>query len=575
MLLLGVRRAATSLRPSCPLALRYTSGSSKSFKPIIQTVSPDGLDQRADFVECIERSKAAEDTYAHLKDICQAGGGEKGAARHVKVNKKVLVRDRIRSILDDDSESLELSVTAGMGLEYGDVPCAGSISVIGNIRNTRCLIVANDATVKGGTSYPITVTKSLRAQQIAAENGLPCVYIVDSGGAFLPLQSEIFPDAKHGGRSFANQAVMSANGVPQVSLVAGMCTAGGAYTPTMADEHIMVHKIANVYLGGPPLVKAALGESISGEELGGATLHCTQSGVADHFAQNEEESFEILRDVISSLNLENVTFQAHDVEEPLLDPSELDYFGGKEAGSALNREEVFQVLARILDGSRFQEFKGKFGTSLVCGFGFVHGQMVGLIVNLGSRLDVAEGQKGAHFVQLCDSRDIPLVFLPNSGDDREAASGRGCDNPLALRERGKMAQIVANARVPKVTVNLTGSVGDDNYTMAGPAFGPRFYFMWPRAVLRKSRHRDEGPTSTEPPKKPKKRLSEFEFTVESALNAASRLTSDGIILPKDTRNTLHQLLDISMKHHVPIRTVNTVRRAAGLPLLHSYGAMRF
>jgi len=582
-MLLCTRRLTSILQPASltcsSIPIRTNSRGTQPFKPILQKSGDDDLSQLPDYQECMQRSLSAEQEYTQLKSVCQSGGGEKGAARHVKVNKKVLVRDRIRGILDpedengsgnEDSSHLELSVTAGMGMEYGDVPCAGSISLIGNIRNTRCIIVANDATVKGGTSYPITVTKSLRAQQIAAENGLPCVYIVDSGGAFLPLQSEIFPDAKHGGRSFANQAVMSANGVPQVSLVAGMCTAGGAYTPTMADEHIMVHKIANVYLGGPPLVKAALGETISGEELGGATLHCTRSGVADHFAQNEDESFQILRDVISSLNLNCQEIPKVATEEPLCDPKDLDYYGGK--SEALTRPELLQVFARILDGSRFQEFKAQFGTNLICGFGFVQGQMVGILANTGQPIDVSEGQKGAHFVQLCDTRDIPLVFLPNSGDRPEFNT----DNVLALKERGKMAQVVANARVPKLTINLTGSAGDDNYTMGGPSFGPRFYFMWPRATLRKTRQQmEEGAGGESPSGKPRKKLSEYEFKPESALFAASRLTSDGIILPRDTRRTLRHLLDITMKHHVPLRTVNTVRREAGLPLLHSYGAMRF
>jgi len=561
------------------------SASTSPFKPLVSQLSDEGLHKSSDFDECMQRSVAAEQEYGNIKSICELGGGEKGAARHVKVNKKVLVRDRIRGILDDGGEggTFELSVTAGMGMEYGDVPCAGSISMMGKIRGTTCIIVANDATVKGGTSYPITVTKSLRAQQIAAENSIPCVYIVDSGGAFLPLQSEIFPDAKHGGRSFANQAVMSANGIPQVSLVAGMCTAGGAYTPTMADEHIMVHKIANVYLGGPPLVKAALGETISGEELGGATLHCTKSGVADHFAHDEAESFEILRDIISSLNLEDEAQSERNVEEPLFDTSELDYFGGK--SGPLSREDLLQVLARILDGSRFQEFKSRFGPGLLCGFGFLHGRIVGIVANATAEgpIDVSEGQKGAHFVQLCDSRDIPIVFLPNSGD-RTAEEAFASDNIMALKERGKMAQCVANARVPKLTINLTGASGDDNYTLGGPAFGPRFYLMWPRAILRKSRPMPIDPEEVEkaaaasPPTSAKKKrppLSQFNFPAHSALYAASRLTSDGVVLPRDTRSTLAQLLDVCMRHHVPVRTVNTVRRAAGLPLLHSYGAMRF
>jgi len=544
---------------------------------------------KADYSECLERSAFSESEYGRLRSVCESGGGEKGALRHVQKNKKVLVRDRLRGILDQDQKALmELSVTAGMGMEYGDVPCAGTVAVIGSIRDTKCLILANDATVKGGTSYPITVTKSLRAQQIAAENGLPCVYLVDSGGAFLPLQSEIFPDAKHGGRSFANQAIMSAAGIPQVSLVAGMCTAGGAYTPTMAVEHIMVHKIANVYLGGPPLVKAALGESISGEALGGATLHCTTSGVADHFAQSEAESFDILRDVISSLNLppkNESSENRFNEEEPVCDPKELDYYGGKP--DQLSKSEVSQVLARVLDGSKFQEFKARFGPNLTCGFGRLRGQMVGVVANSGM-LNAAEGQKGAHFVQVCDSRDVPIIFLQNSGKSKDVEAEKA-GYSLALKERGKMAQCIANSRVPKITLNLTGAIGDDNYALCGPSFGARFYLMWPRSVLRKSIQMPEEKEITtaggSPPgvaaaaaatsKKPRPKLSEYEFSPDSAQYAASRLTSDGIVLPSQTRRVLSKLVEIVMANHVPIRTVNTVRQAAGLPLVHAYGAMRF
>ena len=523
-----------------------------------------------DYSECMQRIGSAVKDYQALSGICLAGGGEKGAQRHVEVNKKVLVRDRLRGILDQGKDVFELSLIAGMGMDYGDVPCAGTVAVIGSIRGVRCLVLANDATVKGGTSYPITVTKSLRAQRVAAENGLPCVYVVDSGGAFLPLQSDIFPDANHGGRSFANQALMSAVGIPQVSLVAGMCTAGGAYTPTMADEHVMVHKIANVYLGGPPLVKAALGETISGEKLGGATLHCTESGVADHFALTEAESFSILRDIVSSLNVEPDREESvENPESPLVDTKELDYFGGRD--EALTRIDLLQLLARLLDGSKFQEFKTKFGTGLLCGFGFIHGKMTAFISNCGP-VEQSEGQKGAQFVQICESRDVPIVFLQNSGKMQSST-----ESFAALKERGKMAQCVANARVPKITLNITGAAGDDNFFLCGPSFGPRFYLMWPRAVLRKTAVvvESEGKNPDENPSKKKKKLSQFEFDPHSAHYAASRLTSDGIVLPSETRQTLDFLLQVSMKNYVSNQTINTVRKAAGLPLLHNYGAMRF
>ena len=449
--------------------------------------------------EAIEKSRLAEEAHSKLEHICREGGGEKGAKRHVEVNRKVQVRDRISAILDPGTELTELCLTAGMGLEYGDVPCAGTVAGVGQISGIPVMLLCNDATVKGGTSYPITVTKSLRIQEIAQQNGLPCLYVVDSGGAFLPLQSEIFPDAKHGGRSFANQAIMSALGIPQVSIVAGLSTAGGAYTPTMAEEHIMVHKVGQVYLGGPPLVKAALGEEVSGEKLGGATLHCEVSGVADHFASKEDESFKIVRDVIASLNecLDADAIQIEDIEEPLYSSEELEYYAGKsgEPIMPLDRMSILGVLSCVLDGSRFQEFKSRYGDRLICGFGFLEGRLCGIISNCsgtlaedGHGLRVKDSQKGSHFVQLCNARDVPIIFLQNSGNNSaELLTQGGGDNgdSFVLKERGKMARCVATSRVPKITINITGGTGDDHYTLCGPSFGSRFYFAWPRAIVRK------------------------------------------------------------------------------------------
>ena len=449
--------------------------------------------------EALELSRVAEETHVKLENVCRDGGGERGAKRHVEMNKKVLVRDRIAGILDPGTEWTELGLTAGMGLEYGDVPCGGTVAGIGRISGIPVMLLCNDATVKGGTSYPITVTKSLRIQEIAAQNGLTCLYVVDSGGAFLPLQSEIFPDAKHGGRSFANQAIMSGQGIPQISIVAGLSTAGGAYTPTMAEEHIMVHKVGQVYLGGPPLVKAALGEEVSGEVLGGATLHTQVSGVADHFASTEKESFEIVRDVMASLNQlpdENESRKLQS-ENPTLPSQDLDYYASLTGHpiTSLDRDGIIGVLACILDGSRFQEFKSKYGDRLICGFGYIEGQLCGIVSNCSpdsSDIDqqgllLKDAQKGSHFVQLCNARDIPMIFLQNSGN-----SSNSMQNPennfvdaIALKERGKFARCVAVARVPKITINITGATGDDHYTLCGPSFGSRFYFAWPRAIVRK------------------------------------------------------------------------------------------
>ena len=449
--------------------------------------------------EAIEISRIAEEAHVKLENVCREGGGEKGAKRHVQMNKKVLVRDRISGILDPGTELTELGLTAGMGLEYGDVPSGGTVAGIGQISGIPVMLLCNDATVKGGTSYPITVTKSLRIQEIAAQNGLTCLYVVDSGGAFLPLQSEIFPDAKHGGRSFANQAIMSGQGIPQISIVAGLSTAGGAYTPTMAEEHIMVHKVGQVYLGGPPLVKAALGEEVSGEVLGGATMHCTVSGVADHFASTEQESFQIVKDVMASLNelpIENDN-QKSDIEKPILPNEDLDYYASKTGDPILplDRESILGVLGCLLDGSRFQEFKARYGDRLICGFGYIEGQLCGIVSNCSTvstdtdqhGLLLKDAQKGSHFVQLCNARDIPMIFLQNSGN--KSASMQDPVNEfgdsVALKERGKLARCIAVARIPKITINITGATGDDHYTLCGPSFGSKFYFAWPRAIVRK------------------------------------------------------------------------------------------
>ena len=479
--------------------LRCFTTTSTNFRPF-PVLSPNKqTESKITRDEALELSRIAEETHVKLEHVCRDGGGERGAKRHVEMNKKVLVRDRIAGILDPGTEWTELGLTAGMGLEYGDVPCGGTVAGIGRISGIPVMLLCNDATVKGGTSYPITVTKSLRIQEIAAQNGLTCLYVVDSGGAFLPLQSEIFPDAKHGGRSFANQAIMSGQGIPQISIVAGLSTAGGAYTPTMAEEHIMVHKVGQVYLGGPPLVKAALGEEVSGEVLGGATLHTQISGVADHFASTEKESFEIVRDVMASLNQlpdENES-QKLESENPTLPSEDLDYYASLTGDpiTSLDRDGIIGVLACILDGSRFQEFKGKYGDRLICGFGYIEGQLCGIVSNCSpdssdinqQGLLLKDAQKGSHFVQLCNARDIPMIFLQNSGNGSASTQNPENDfgDAIALKERGKFARCVAVARVPKITINITGATGDDHYTLCGPSFGSRFYYAWPRAIVRK------------------------------------------------------------------------------------------
>lgn len=482
----------------------------------------------------LDAGRKKNEDHLELVSVCRAGGGERGIKRHVELNKKVLVRDRIAAVLDEGEELFELGTTAGIGLEYGDVPCAGTVTGIGRVSGAHVVVIASDGTVKGGTSYPITVTKSLRAQAVASELRLPVLCVVDSGGAFLPLQSEIFPDEKHGGRTFRNQAVMSSEGIPQVALVAGLCTAGGAYTPTMSDEAIMVHKIGNIYLGGPPLVKAATGEIVTGEELGGATMHCGTSGIADHFADDEQHSFQIARDVVASLNIEEEEKET-EFDPPLADPEQLDVIASLET---VGRDECNVLLSAILDGGRFSEFKTTFGAGLIAGFGFLEGRLAGFLVNCG-HLTAADGQKGAHFVQMCDQRDVPLVFLQNNRySDVHGAE----DDGVTLKERAKLAQCHSVARVPKVSVNFGGCAGDQLYTMCGPSFGPRFYFFWPGAPMSKSARigNDGGGEAVKS---------------ESAQFWVSRNTGDGVILPGETRSVIGKCLHLSMLNYAGNKSV--------------------
>jgi len=503
------------------------------------------------------RSRAGllRDELEQQRETCRQGGGPKGIARHVKLNKKVLVRDRIKRLLDPDTELWELATTAGLGLEYGDVACAGTVCGVGTINGTDVMIVANDGTVKGGTFYPITITKQLRIQEIAAANRLPCLQIVDTGGAFLPLQSDIF---LRGGRGFANQALMSSQGIQQIALVSGLCTAGGAYAPTMSDVAIITHRIGNIYLGGPPLVKAATGEVVTGEELGGATMHCSVSGITDHFAQDEEESFQITRDVIATLNIPS-TSPLDFSDPPLYSEAEaLDQLAGQ---PNLDKGAIYALLARLVDGSRMLEFKERFGGNLICGFSHLAGQLVGVCANAGP-ITAADAQKGGHFVQLCDNRDIPLVFLQNSS----LSSGQPTD-PITLKERAKFMQCQSIVRVPRVTLNVGGALGDENYTMCGPSFDPRFYFMWPGAVIHKTDPAaiaaegvEEKPATA--PSKPRKQLSEFKFSPNSAAFAASRVICDGLIQPAETRNVLARAVQIGMLNHIPMRDTRGQSRSA-------------
>merc|ERR1719195_1744432 len=410
-------------------------------------------------------------------NVIMKGGGEKAVARHTSRG-KLVARDRIQKLLDPGSTFLELSQLAAFKL-YGDenVPAGGIITGIGKVRGRDCMVVANDATVKGGSYYPITVRKHLRAQEIARENNLPCIYLVDSGGANLPRQAEVFPDRDHFGRIFYNQANMSAQKIPQIAVVMGSCTAGGAYVPAMADESVIVTKTGTIFLGGPPLVKAATGEEVTDEDLGGADLHCSTSGLTDHYAVDDTHALHMARRVVANLNyVKNPGVSTAAVEEPLHDPADL----GGIVGTDLKKTfDMRQVAARILDGSKFDEFKAKYGDSLLCGFGRLYGYPVGVIGNNGV-LFAESALKGTHFIELCCQRNIPLIFLQNITGfmvGREAEAG-------GIATHGaKLVTAVACAKVPKLTLIVGGSYGAGNYGMCGRAYDPRFLYMWPNARI--------------------------------------------------------------------------------------------
>ncbi len=404
------------------------------------------------------------------------GGGEKYRQRHSEQG-KLFVRDRIDKLLDPASPFLEIAPLAAWELYDDWTPAAGVVAGIGRVSGVECLIIANDATVKGGSYYPMTVRKHLRAQQIALENNLPCIYLVDSGGAFLPMQDEVFPDVDDFGRIFYNQARMSAAGIPQLAAVMGSCTAGGAYVPAMSDETVIVKKTGTIFLGGPPLVKAATGEEVSAEDLGGAYVHTHISGVADHYAEDDEHALQILRDIVATLNRrKRITLDVKAPEEPLYSPEELYSVIPTSFREAF---DVREVIARIVDGSRLREFKANYGTTLVTGFAHIEGYPVGIIANNGV-LFSESALKGAHFVELCTTRNIPLLFLQNVTG---FMVGKHYENGGIARDGAKMVHAVANANVPKLTVVIGGSFGAGNYAMCGRGYSPRFLWMWPNARI--------------------------------------------------------------------------------------------
>ncbi len=503
-------------------------------------------------------------------DRIRAGGGQAARERHLSRG-KLLPRDRVRALIDPASPFLELSQLAAHGMYGGDIPAAGIITGIGRVMGQECMIVANDATVKGGTYFPVTVKKHLRAQEIAQQNRLPCLYLVDSGGANLPNQDEVFPDRDHFGRIFFNQAQMSAAGIPQVAVVMGSCTAGGAYVPAMSDESIIVRNQGTIFLGGPPLVKAATGEVVSAEELGGGDLHARTSGVVDHLAENDQHALGIARRVVASLN--RAKRPALDLAkpcEPLFDPAELD---GIVPADPREPYDVREVIARLVDGSELDEFKRLYGPTLVTGFARIWGYPVGIIANNGI-LFSESAQKGAHFIELCAQRGVPLVFLQNITG---FMVGRKYEAGGIAKDGAKLVTAVATAGVPKFTVIIGGSFGAGNYGMCGRAYSPRFLFMWPNArisvmggtqaasVLAQIR-RDgiEAKGGTWPAEEEAAFTAPIEAQYEAQGNpyyASARLWDDGVIPPAETRITL--ALAISASLNAPFEPWAERRRAEG------------
>jgi 3-methylcrotonyl-CoA carboxylase beta subunit len=486
----------------------------------------------------------------------EKGGGEKAMARHL-ARGKLSPRQRIELLVDPGTPFLELSQLAAYHVYNEDVPAAGLITGIGRIEGRECVIVVNDATVKGGTYYPLTVKKHLRAQEIALQNRLPCIYLVDSGGANLPRQDEVFPDREHFGRIFFNQATMSAAGIPQIAAVMGSCTAGGAYVPAMSDEAIIVRNQGTIFLGGPPLVKAATGEEVSAEDLGGADVHARRSGVADHYAQNDIHALALCRRAVAHLNRPKTL--ALDIRAPVEPSFDIAELAGVIPADAKKPYDVREVIARLVDGSNFDEFKQLYGTTLVCGFARLWGYPVGIIANNGI-LFSESALKGAHFIELCGQRGIPLIFLQNITG---FMVGRKYEAGGIAKDGAKMVTAVATAQVPKLTLIIGGSFGAGNYGMCGRAYGPRFLWMWPNARI--SVMGGEQAASVLAQVKKDNMKTPWSADEEEAFKApiraqyerqghpyyaSARLWDDGIIAPEDSRRVLG--LGLSAALNAPI-----------------------
>jgi 3-methylcrotonyl-CoA carboxylase beta subunit/propionyl-CoA carboxylase len=488
------------------------------------------------------------------------GGGARYLQRHRELG-KLPVRERIDGLLDPDSPFLELSPLAAWDLYDNEAPAAGIVTGIGRVSGREVLIVANDATVKGGTYYPLTVKKHVRAQQVALENRLTCVYLVDSGGAFLPLQADVFPDREHFGRIFYNQARMSAERIPQIAVVMGSCTAGGAYVPAMSDETIIVKGTGTIFLGGPPLVKAATGEEVTAEELGGADVHTRLSGVADYFAEDDDHALHLARTVVGTLNrVKQLPADVEAPEDPLYDPREIYGIVNMDTRKPY---EVREIIARLVDGSRFDEFKERYGTTLVTGFARLHGFLIGIVANNGV-LFSESALKATHFIELCNLRGIPLVFLQNITG---FIVGRQYERAGIAKDGAKMVHAVANSVVPKFTVIIGGSFGAGNYGMCGRAYEPRLLWMWPNARISvMGGEQAAGVLTTVKRDQLAREGKALEAAEEEAIRApilekyeregspyysTARLWDDGILDPADTRTALGLALSASFNAPIP------------------------
>ena len=515
--------------------------------------------QSREFQENAESLRRVVEEYrARLAQVRQ-GGPAKYRELH-KSRKKLLVRDRLDKLFDKNSPFLELSPLAAWGMYEGEAPCASMVTGIGQVHGRQVLVVANDATVKGGTYFPMTIKKHIRAQEVALENRLPCIYLVDSGGIFLPYQSGTFPDKEHFGRIFYNQARLSALGIPQICAVMGSCTAGGAYVPAMSDETVIVRQQGTIFIGGPPLVKAATGEEVSDEDLGGADVHCRISGVSDYYAQDDDHALAITRNIVETLDPpRRFALDMAEPEDPYYDPQELYGIVPRDLRKSF---DIKEIIARLVDGSRFQEFKELYGPTLVCGFARIMGYPVGILANNGV-LFSESSVKGAHFITLCAMRKIPLVFLQNITG---FIVGKQYEHGGIAKDGAKLVHAVANADVPKFTVIVGGSYGAGNYAMCGRAYGPRLLWMWPNArisvmggeqaanvlvTVKIKRLQEEGVKMTEEEKTKmmKPILDKYEEEA-SPYYSSARLWDDGILEPLETRQAL--ALGIAMSLNAPI-----------------------